>query len=132
MRTLYTRVFKARLDVNCVILVHPFWCTVLSLLENQILGLPVFFSGRRQVESLEDGEAIRRALGDSFGLLIPCHGVVVAHDILEQTLVSTVYLESQTKKLYHASVMGKIAKAYLDLNIKPPRATIDGDYVLWF
>ncbi len=94
--------------------------------------MPVFFSGRRQVESIEDGEALGRAIGDSFGLLIPGHGVVVAHDTLEQALVSTVYLESQAKKLYHASVMGEIPKAYLDLNIKPPRATIDGDYMQWF
>ncbi|TFH14553.1 class II aldolase/adducin family protein, partial [Candidatus Bathyarchaeota archaeon] len=105
---IHTGVYRARPDVNCVIHVHPFWCTVLSLVDNQILGLPVFFTGKSQVESEEDGDALGRALGESYALLIPGHGVVVAADTIEQALVSTVYLEEQSKKLYHASVLGEI------------------------
>ena len=79
---IHTGVYRARPDVNCVIHVHPFWCTVLSLTENPILGLPVFFTGKSQVESAEDGDALGKALGDSFGLLLPGHGIVVAAETL--------------------------------------------------
>ena len=129
---IHTGVYRARPDVNCVIHVHPFWCTVLSLTENQVLGLPVFFTGRSQVESEEDGDALGRTLGDSFALLIPGHGVVVAADTIEQALTSTVFLEEQARKIYHASVLGKIPESYLRLNTKPSRATKDGDTMQWY
>ncbi len=129
---IHTGVYRARPDVNCVIHVHPFWCTVLSLVDNQILGLPVFFTGKSQVESEEDGDALGRALGESYALLIPGHGVVVAADTIEQALVSTVYLEEQSKKLYHASALGEIPEKYLRLNTKPSKATRDGDSMQWY
>ena len=129
---IHSGVYKARPDVNCVIHVHPFWCTVLSLVKDSLLGLPVFFSGKSQVESGEDGDALGKALGDSYALLIPGHGIVVAADTIEQALVSTVFLETQSKKLYHASLMGKIPDEYLKLNTKPPKATKDGDSMSWY
>ena len=129
---IHTGVYRARPDVNCVIHVHPFWCTVLSLTENGDLGLPVFFTGKNQVESEEDGDALGKALGDSFALLMPGHGVVVAADTIEQALVSTVYLEGQAKNLYHASLLGEISESYLRLNTSLPRATRDGDSMQWY
>lgn len=129
---IHTGVYRARPDVNCVIHVHPFWCTVLSLVENQMLGLPVFFTGKSQVESEADGDALGKAMRDGFGVLIPGHGIVVAGETLVQALVSTVYLEAQAKKLYHASVLGVIPDEYLRLNITPPKATWDGDSMQWY
>ncbi|MCW4013083.1 MAG: class II aldolase/adducin family protein [Candidatus Bathyarchaeota archaeon] len=129
---IHSGVYKARPDVNCVIHVHPFWSTVLSLVEKPVLGLPVFFSGKSQVESEADGDALGKALGESFALLIPGHGVVVAADTIEQALVSTVFLETQSKKLYHASLMGEIPDEYLKLNTKSPKATKEGDSMLWY
>ena len=129
---IHTGVYRARPDVNCVIHVHPFWCTVLSLTENQILGLPVFFTGKSQIESEEDGDALGLALGNNFALLIPGHGIVVAADTIEQALVSTVYLEGQAKKLYHTSILGEIPENYLKLNTKPPKASRDGDSMQWY
>ena len=129
---IHTGVYRARPDVKCVIHVHPFWCTVLSLVENQMLGLPVFFTGKSQVESEEDGDALGKALGSGHGVLIPGHGIVVAAETLEQALVSTIYLEAQAKKLYHASVLGKIPDDYLRLNTKPPKAKWDGDSMQWY
>lgn len=129
---IHTGIYRARPDVNCVIHVHPFWSTVLSLTENPILGLPVFFTGKSQIESEEDGDALGLALGDNFALLIPGHGVVVAADTIEQALVSTVFLEGQAKKLYHASVLGNVPENYLRLNTKPPKATRDGDSMQWY
>ena len=129
---IHSGVYKARPDINCVIHVHPFWSTVLSLVEKPVLGLPVFFSGKSQVESEADGDALGKALGESFALLMPGHGVVVAADTIEQALVSTVFLETQSKKLYHASLMGEIPDEYLKLNTKPPKATKEGDSMLWY
>jgi len=129
---IHTGVYRARPDVNCVIHVHPFWCTVLSLTENKILGLPTFFTGKSQIESGEDGDALGKAMKDNYALLIPGHGVVVAADTMEQALVSTVYLETQAKKLYHASLLGEIPENYLRLNTRPPRATRDGDSMQWY
>ena len=129
---IHSGIYKARPDINCVIHVHPFWSTVLSLVEKPVLGLPVFFSGKSQVESEADGDALGKALGESFALLMPGHGVVVAADTIEQALVSTVFLETQSKKLYHASLMGEIPDEYLKLNTKPPKATKEGDSMLWY
>jgi len=84
------------------------------------------------VESESDGDALGRALGESFARLIPGHGVVVAENTIEQALVSTVFLESQSKKLFHASVIGEIPDTYLKLNTKPPKATKDGDSMRWY
>ena len=84
-----------------------------------------------RLESEEDGDALGKALGDSFALLMPGHGVVVAADTIEQALVSTVYLEGQAKNLYHASLLGEISESYLRLNTSPPRATRDGDSMQW-
>ena len=129
---IHTGVYRARPDVNCVIHVHPFWCTVLSLVENQMLGLPVFFTGKSQVESEADGDALGKAMGDGYEVLISGHGIVMAAETLEQALVSTVYLEAQAKKFYHASVLGVIPDEYLRLNITPPKATWDGDSMQWY
>jgi len=73
-----------------------------------------------------------KAMGDGYGVLIPGHGIVVAGETLAQTLVSTVYLEAQAKKLYHASVLGNIPEDYLRLNTTPPKATLDGDSMQWY
>jgi ribulose-5-phosphate 4-epimerase/fuculose-1-phosphate aldolase len=129
---IHTGVYRSRPDVNSVIHVHPFWCTVLSLVEDNVLGLPVFFTGESQVESEEDGDALGRALGDRYAILLPGHGAVVAADTIEQALVSTVFIEEQAKKLYHAAVLGRIPGNYLKLYTKPSRSTRDGDLMQWF
>ncbi len=129
---IHTGVYLANPDVKCVIHVHPFWCTVLSLTGNQVLGLPVFFTGKSQIESLEDGKKLGKALGDSCAVLIPGHGIVVAAVSMEQALVSTVYFEEQAKRLYHASLLGEIPEEYLRLYQKPPKALKDGDSMRWY
>ena len=129
---IHSGVYKARPDVNCVIHVHPFWCTVLSLLEDNVLGSPVFFADESQVESDEDGDALGKALGESYAILLPGHGIVIAADTIEQALVSTVFIEEQAKKLYHAAVLGKIPDNYLRLYTKPSRSTRDSDLMQWF
>ena len=71
-------------------------------------------------------------MGNGYGVLILGHGIVVAAETLVQALVSTVYIEGQAKKLYHASVLGKIPDDYLRLNTTPPKATLDGDSMQWY
>jgi len=129
---IHTGVYRARRDVNCVIHVHPFWCTVFSLVEAPLLGLPVFFSGRSQVESDEDGDALGRALGGDSAILLPGHGVVTVGETVEQACMLTTFLEEQAKKLFHASLLGRVPRDYAELLLKPPKASIDSDSWLWY
>jgi ribulose-5-phosphate 4-epimerase/fuculose-1-phosphate aldolase len=129
---IHTGVYRARGDVNCVIHVHPFWCTVFSLVEAPLLGLPVFFSGRSQVESEEDGDALGRALGDDSAILLPGHGVVAVGETVEQACMLTTFLEEQAKKLFHASLLGRVPQGYAELLLKPPKASIESDSWLWY
>jgi ribulose-5-phosphate 4-epimerase/fuculose-1-phosphate aldolase len=129
---IHTGVYRARGDVNCVIHVHPFWCTVFSLVEAPLLGLPVFFSGRSQVESEEDGDALGRALGDDSAILLPGHGVVAVGETVEQACMLTTFLEEQAKKLFHASLLGRVPRGYAELLLKPPKASIESDSWLWY
>jgi L-fuculose-phosphate aldolase len=129
---IHTGVYRARDDVNCVIHVHPFWCTVFSLVEAPGLGLPVFFSGRSQVESETDGDALGRALGDASALLMPGHGVVTVGETVEQACMLTAFLEEQAKKLYYASLLGRVPRGYAELLLKPPKASIESDTWLWY
>jgi L-fuculose-phosphate aldolase len=118
---IHTGVYRARGDVNCVIHVHPFWCTVFSLVEDPGLGLPMFFTGRSQVESEEDGDALGRALEDDSAILLPGHGVVAVGETVEQA-----------KKLFYASLLGRVPRGYAELLMKPPKASIESDSWLWY
>jgi len=129
---IHTGVYRARGDVNCVIHVHPFWCTVFSLVEDPGLGLPVFFTGRSQVESEEDGDALGRALGDDSAILLPGHGVVTVGETVEQACMLTTFLEEQAKKLFYASLLGRVPRGYAELLMKPPKASIESDSWLWY
>ena len=129
---IHTGVYRARRDVNCVIHVHPFWCTVFSLVEGPGLGLPVYFSGRSQVESQEDGDALGRALGGDSAILLPGHGVVTVGETVEQACMLTTFLEEQAKKLFHASLLGKVPRRYAEILMKPPKASIESDTWLWY
>jgi L-ribulose-5-phosphate 4-epimerase len=129
---IHTGVYRARRDVNSVIHVHPFWCTVYSLVEGPGLGLPVYFSGRSQVESEADGDALGRTLGDASAILLPGHGVVAVGETVEQACMLTVFLEEQAKKLYHASLLGRVPRGYAELLMKSPKASIESDTWLWY
>jgi ribulose-5-phosphate 4-epimerase/fuculose-1-phosphate aldolase len=129
---IHTGVYRARGDVNCVIHVHPFWCTVFSLVEDPGLGLPMFFTGRSQVESEEDGDALGRALEDDSAILLPGHGVVAVGETVEQACMLTVFLEEQAKKLFYASLLGRVPRGYAELLMKPPKASIESDSWLWY
>lgn len=129
---IHTGVYRARRDVNSVIHVHPFWCTVYSLVEDPGLGLPVYFSGRSQVESDADGDALGKALGDDSAILLPGHGIVTVGETVEQACMLTTFLEEQAKKLFHASLLGKVPRGYAELLLKPPKASIESDTWLWY
>ncbi len=129
---IHTGVYRARRDVNSVIHVHPFWCTVFSLVEAPLLGLPVYFSGRSQVESDADGDALGSALGDDSAILLPGHGVVTVGETVEQACMLTTFLEEQARKLFHASLLDKVPLAYKELLLKPPKASVESDTWLWY
>lgn len=129
---IHTGIFRVREDVNSVIHVHPFWCTVLSLIEKPIMGLPVYFTGRYQIESEEDGEGLGRALGDDSAILLPGHGIVTVGRTVEQACMLTASLNEQAKKLYYASLLGKVPRDYVELVMRPPGASIESDSWRWY
>jgi ribulose-5-phosphate 4-epimerase/fuculose-1-phosphate aldolase len=129
---IHTGVYRARGEVNSVIHVHPFWCTVWSLVETPTLGLPVFFTGRSQVESEEDGEALGRALGDESAILLPGHGIVTIGETVEQACILTASLNEQARKLFHTSLLGEVPRKYVELLMTPQKASIESDSWLWY
>jgi L-fuculose-phosphate aldolase len=129
---IHTGVYRARPDVNCVIHVHPYWCTVWSLVEEPSLGLPVFFTGRSQVESEEDGDALGEALGEESAILLPGHGIVTAGETVMATCRLTAFLDEQAKKLYRASLLGRVPPEYAELLLTQPHASIESDSWLWY
>jgi len=129
---IHTGVYRARPDVNCVIHVHPYWCTVWSLVEAPTLGLPVFFTGRSQVESEEDGDALGAALGEESAILLPGHGIVTVGETVMQACRLTAFLDEQAKKLYHASLLGRVPPEYAELLMTPPKASIESDSWRWY
>jgi L-fuculose-phosphate aldolase len=129
---IHTGVYRARGDVNCVIHVHPFWCTVLSLVETPILELPVFFTGRSQIESDEDGDALGEALGDGSAILLPGHGIVTVGESVEQACMLTASLDEKAKILFYALLLGKVPREYSELLMRPPKASIESDSWRWY
>jgi L-fuculose-phosphate aldolase len=129
---IHTGVYRARGDVNSVIHVHPFWCTVLSLVETPILGLPVFFTGRSQIESEEDGDALGEALGDGSAILLPGHGIVTVGESVEQACMLTASLDEKAKILFYALLLGKVPQEYSELLMRPPKASIESDSWRWY
>jgi ribulose-5-phosphate 4-epimerase/fuculose-1-phosphate aldolase len=129
---IHTGVYRARDDVNSVIHVHPFWCTVLSLVETPILGLPVFFTGRSQIESEEDGDALGEALGDGSAILLPGHGIVTVGESVQQACMLTTSLDEKAKMLFYALLLGKVPQEYSELLMRPPKASIESDSWRWY
>ena len=130
--TIHTGIYRARNEVTSVIHVHPFWCTIWSLVENPSLGLPVYFTGKSQIESEEEGEKLGTTLGNDSAVLLPGHGIVTVGKTIEEACIITASINEQAKKLWYATLLGKIPQKYLELIMRPPRTSIEGDTWRWY
>ena len=101
---LHSEIYRARPDVNCVIHIHPFHATLLSCVwkgslrivnqNTQIFAAGIsFYDSSELIRSVETGRAVAEALGAANALLMKNHGIVVAGQSVEQTLVLAVQLE---------------------------------------
>jgi len=60
-------------------------------------------------------------------ILLPGHGIVTVGETVEQACMLTTFLEEQAKKLFHASLLGKVPRGYAELLMMPPKASIESD-----
>jgi L-ribulose-5-phosphate 4-epimerase len=105
---IYTEIYPARPDVNCVI--HAHLPGVIALYSTGKKIIPVTSSGvhrlhdgisiwqkAKTVDTKELGEELVRQLGNSCVCLIMGHGVVVVGKNVEETVFRTMELENQAR-----------------------------------
>jgi L-ribulose-5-phosphate 4-epimerase len=115
---IHSAIYKARPDIKSVIHVHPFWATTLSIAGKQILpvgtsfghyfpdGVPVLDNGFGWLVIEEHGEQIVNAMGSGNALVHKGHGIVVAGESVEETVVKSVSLEQLAQQQAYASMLG--------------------------
>ena len=115
---IHSSIYKARPDVKSVIHVHPFWATTLSIAGKPILpvgtsfghyfpdGVPLLDNGFGWLVIEEHGEQIVNAMGSGNALVHKGHGIVVAGQSVEETVVKSVALEQLAQQQAYASMLG--------------------------
>ena len=113
---IYTRIFRAKPEVNAIVHAHANMCIVLGLagvpIEGVHLasakfgeGLPVY-PIPTYVSDDEDGDAIARTLGDAPGLTINGHGIVTVGKSIDEACFTAVHMERTAKIIQAARLLG--------------------------
>jgi L-ribulose-5-phosphate 4-epimerase len=117
---IHSSIYKARPDIKSVIHVHPFWATTLSIAGKQVLpvgtsfghyfpdGVPMLDNGFGWLVIEEHGEQIVQAMGSGNALVHKGHGIVVAGESVEETVVKSVALEQLAQQQAYASMLGTL------------------------
>ncbi|HEY7166267.1 MAG TPA: class II aldolase/adducin family protein [Candidatus Binatia bacterium] len=115
---IHSWIYKSRPEIKSVIHVHPFWATTLSIAGKQILpvgtsfghyfpdGVPLLDTGFGWLVIEEHGEQIVKAMGSTNVLVHKGHGIVVAGDSVEETVVKSVALEQLAQQQAYANMLG--------------------------
>lgn len=113
---IYTRIFKAKPNVNAIVHAHANMCIVLGLADVPING--VHLASARFADGLplypiptyvsddEDGDAIARTLGDAPGMTINGHGIVTVGKNIDEACFNAVYMERTAKIIQAARLLG--------------------------
>ena len=114
---IHASVYAARPEVNSVVHTHQTLATAFSVAGTPILPIynqaavfapetPIFPSPRL-IYTVQDGKEICQTLGNSMGMLLKGHGIVVVGDSLEYATVHAIYLERTAYMQFIASCVGK-------------------------
>ncbi len=112
---IHSEIFRARADVNVVVHSHPFYASVFSAavepLQPYTLDADYFIEVPRHDDELalittkSEGEAVARALGKNFAVLMGNHGVTFCGTTIEHAACTGIFLE----KACRAHLIGRTA-----------------------
>jgi len=112
---IHSEIFRARPDVELVVHTHPFYASVFSaaieplqpftLDADQFTEVPRHEADVALITLKSEGEAIARALGQNFAMLLGNHGVVFCGAGIEQAVCAGIFLEKACK----AHIIGRAA-----------------------
>jgi len=110
-------IYKARMDVNAIVHVHPVYASVFAVLRE---GIPpvleetvIYVGGEVQVAdyaptgSPQLGENIVKALGDRSAVILANHGILTVGRTLDEAVDTAVYVERAAKVYLLARLAGK-------------------------
>jgi len=123
---IHSEIFRARADVNVVVHSHPFYTSVFSAatepLQPYTLDADYFSDVPRHEDEValivtkSEGEAIARALGKNFAVLLGNHGVVFCGTTIAHAVCVGIFLEKACK----AHLVGRAA----DLKTSMPNRAV--------
>jgi L-fuculose-phosphate aldolase len=123
---IHSEILRARSDVIVVVHTHPFYSSVFSAatepLQPYTLDADYFLDVPRHVDDValittkSEGEAIARALGPNFAVLLANHGVVFCGTTIEHAVCTGIFLEKACK----AHLVGRAA----DLQASMPNRSV--------
>jgi ribulose-5-phosphate 4-epimerase/fuculose-1-phosphate aldolase len=114
---LHTEIFRARPDVMAVVHDHQHYATAVAAAGKDVLPmlgvmsapvakpLPVFPSSLK-ICSNEQGAAVAAAMGDSVGIHLQNHGIVMTGSCVEEAVINAIWLEIQAKMTHLAYQIG--------------------------
>jgi L-fuculose-phosphate aldolase len=104
---IHSEIFHARADVNVVVHSHPFYASVFSAATEPLLPYTLdadyFIDVPRHEDEVAlittkgEGEAVARALGDNFAVLMGNHGVTFCGTTIEHAVCAGIFLEKACK-----------------------------------
>jgi L-fuculose-phosphate aldolase len=126
---IHSEILKARPDVNCVIHTHPTYATALSATERPLKcysqpgalfyeSLGLYAETINLIRSHAMGAGVADALGQSRGVLLKNHGVVVTGVTIEEAVIGVIMLENGAMVQLLAEAAGDPAPEF-------PRADIE-------
>jgi L-fuculose-phosphate aldolase len=117
---LHTEIYKARPDVNGVVHTHQKWVTVFGIAGQTILPVHhpslsasvfpaygVYEEGYRTLNTVEQGQAVARALGDGVGCHLQNHGVVIVAISIQEAVLTAIRAEHQAELNWLAMQVGE-------------------------
>ncbi len=115
---MHTAIYRVRRDAMSVAHLHPHYVTVLGIAGRAIVpvfilgcifadGVPVY-DDPDLITSDERGDAVAETLGSARAAVLRGHGAVVVGESIEDTFMSSVYLEENARKQYDATLLGSV------------------------
>jgi L-fuculose-phosphate aldolase len=102
---IHSEIFKARADVNCVIHTHPAYAVAFSAMGQPMKAysqpgalfrdaLGVYTGSIALIRDAKMGAGVAKALGPHRAVLLKNHGIVVAGQTVEETVIGAIMLET--------------------------------------
>ena len=114
---LHTEIYRARPDVMSVVHTHQALATVFGIAGKPILPMQgvtatvlarplAVYESSRKIVTGEQGRQVAMALGDSLGIHLRHHGIVMTGSGVEEAVVNAIWLEDQAKMTLLTTVLG--------------------------